>query len=61
MKRPLGVTVVAVLMCIGAGLLAVGSLGFFVLGGVVVAAEAGDQRHNYLREWEHSEREYSWC
>jgi Na+-transporting NADH:ubiquinone oxidoreductase subunit NqrB len=41
MKRPLGVTVVAVLMCIGAGLLAVGSLGFFVLGGVVVAAEAG--------------------
>jgi Na+-transporting NADH:ubiquinone oxidoreductase subunit NqrB len=41
MKRPLGVTVVALLMCIGAGLLALGSLGFFVLGGVVVAAGAG--------------------
>jgi hypothetical protein len=32
MKRPFGVTVVAVLMCIGAGLLALGSLAFFVLG-----------------------------
>jgi hypothetical protein len=36
MKRPFGVTIVAVLMCIGAGLLAIGSLGFFVLGGAAV-------------------------
>ena len=41
MKRPFGVTIVAVLMCIGAGLLAIGSLGFFVLGGAAVAARAG--------------------
>jgi hypothetical protein len=41
MKRPFGVTVVAVPMCIGAGLLALGSLGFFVLGGVAVTAGAG--------------------
>jgi hypothetical protein len=41
MKRPFGVTVVAVLMCIGAGLLALGSLGFFVLGGVAATAGAG--------------------
>lgn len=41
MKRPFGVTVVGLLMCIGAGLLGLGSLGFFVLGGVVVAPGAG--------------------
>ncbi len=41
MKRPLGVTVVSVLMFVGAGLLALGSLGFFVFGGAVVAAGAG--------------------
>lgn len=33
MKRPFEVTAVAALMCIGAGLLGLGSLGFFVLGG----------------------------
>jgi Na+-transporting NADH:ubiquinone oxidoreductase subunit NqrB len=41
MKRPFGVTIVAVLMCIGAGLLAIGSLGFFVLGGTAVTSRAG--------------------
>jgi hypothetical protein len=40
MKRPLGVTVVAVLMCIGAGLLALGSLAFFALGAIAVTAGA---------------------
>jgi hypothetical protein len=40
MKRPVGVTVVAVLMCIGAGLLALGSSAFFVLGAVAVTAGA---------------------
>jgi hypothetical protein len=33
MKRPIGITVVAVLMWIGAGLLGLGSLGFFVRRG----------------------------
>jgi Na+-transporting NADH:ubiquinone oxidoreductase subunit NqrB len=41
MKRPFGVTVVAVLMCIGAALLAIGSVGFFVLGGAAVTTRAG--------------------
>jgi len=40
-KRPFGVTAVAVLMCIGAALLALGSLGFFVLGGGAVTTGAG--------------------
>ena len=37
-KRPLGVTVVAVLMCIGAGLLVLGSLAFFALGAIAISA-----------------------
>lgn len=41
MKRPFGVIIVAALMCIGAGLLAIGSLGFFVLGGAAVTMRAG--------------------
>jgi hypothetical protein len=40
MKRPFGVILVAVLMCIGAGLLALGSLAFFALGAVAVTAGA---------------------
>jgi hypothetical protein len=40
MKRPFGVTVVAVLMCIGAALLALGSLAFFMLGAVAVTEGA---------------------
>jgi uncharacterized protein len=39
-KRPFGVTVVAVLMCVGAGLLALGSLAFFTLGELAVTAGA---------------------
>ena len=41
MKRPYRVTVVAVLMCIGAALLALGSLGFFLFGGTVVTTGTG--------------------
>lgn len=41
MKRPFGVTVVAILMWIGAGLLAVGSLAFFTLGASAVTAGPG--------------------
>ena len=41
MKRPIGVTVVAVLMCIGAGLLALGSLAFFALGAIAVSVGPG--------------------
>lgn len=40
MKRPFGVTVVAALMCIGAALLAVGFLAFFLLGALAVTAGA---------------------
>jgi len=40
-KRPFGVTAVAVLLCIGAALLALGSLGFFVLGRGAVTSGAG--------------------
>jgi hypothetical protein len=36
MKRPFVVTAIAVLMCGGAGLLTLGSLGFFILGGAAV-------------------------
>jgi nitroimidazol reductase NimA-like FMN-containing flavoprotein (pyridoxamine 5'-phosphate oxidase superfamily) len=39
-KRPFGVVVVAALMCIGAGLLALGSLAFFALGELAVTAGA---------------------
>jgi nitroimidazol reductase NimA-like FMN-containing flavoprotein (pyridoxamine 5'-phosphate oxidase superfamily) len=39
-KRPAGVIVVAVLMCIGAGLLALGSLAFFALGEAALTAGA---------------------
>ena len=41
MKRPFGVTLVAVLMFIGAGLLALGSLAFFALGAIAVSAGPG--------------------
>jgi hypothetical protein len=41
MKRPFGLTVVAVLMSIGAGLLALGSLAFFALGAIAVSAGPG--------------------
>lgn len=50
MKLPFGVTVVAFLMCIGAGLLALGSLGFFVLGGVAVTAGAGGSTSQLFSE-----------
>jgi len=40
MKRPFGVTVVAILMFIGGGVLAVGSLMYFLLGAVAVTAGA---------------------
>lgn len=40
MKRPFGLTLVAILMWIGAGLLALGSLGFFLLGAVAVTSGA---------------------
>ena len=40
MKRPFGVIVIAILMCIGAGLLAIGSLAFFALGRLAVTAGA---------------------
>jgi nitroimidazol reductase NimA-like FMN-containing flavoprotein (pyridoxamine 5'-phosphate oxidase superfamily) len=41
MKRPFGLTVVAVLMCVGAGLLALGSLAFFMLGAPAVTTGGG--------------------
>jgi|SRR5215469_6665691 len=36
MTRPIGVTVVSILMCLGAGLLALGSLAYFTLGKTTV-------------------------
>ena len=41
MKRPVGLIVVVALMFLGAGLLALGSLAFFVLGAVAVTAGPG--------------------
>ena len=42
MKRPFVVTAIVLLMCGGAGLLTLGSLGFFVLGGAAVLPGRGE-------------------
>jgi hypothetical protein len=49
-KRPFGVTLVVVLMSIGAGLLALGSLAFFALAAVAISAGAdGPLSQLYLK------------